>query len=51
MDGTTKSANPRRTGNTLFKVLARTFRWKHMLELGEFATIAELAERERSAPS
>ena len=32
--------------NTLVKALARAFRWKRMLEAGEFATIAELAERE-----
>jgi len=31
--------------------LARAFRWKRMLESGEFATIAELAEREGIAPS
>ena len=31
--------------------LARAFRWKRMLESGEFATIAELAEREGIATS
>ena len=36
----------RRTDNTLVKALARALRWKRMLESGEFATIAELAERE-----
>ncbi|WP_425429313.1 hypothetical protein [Citreimonas salinaria] len=36
----------RLTDNTLVKALARAFRWKRMLESGEFATIAELAERE-----
>lgn len=41
----------RRTDNTLVKALARAFRWKRMLESGEFATIAELAEREAIAPS
>lgn len=41
----------RRTDNTLVKALARAFRWKRMLESGEFATIAELAEREGIAPS
>ena len=35
-----------RTDSTLVKALARAFRWKRMLESGEFATIAELAERE-----
>ena len=42
---------PRRTDNTLVKALARAFRWKRMLEAGEFATIAELAEREGIASS
>ena len=42
---------PRRTDNTLVKALGRAFRWKRMLESGEFATIAELAEREGIAPS
>jgi hypothetical protein len=37
--------------NTLIKALARAFRWKRLLESGEFATIAELAEREGIAPS
>lgn len=41
----------RRTDSTLVKALARAFRWKHMLESGEFATVAELAEREGIAPS
>ncbi|MGS4948124.1 hypothetical protein ACVDG3_21880 [Meridianimarinicoccus sp. RP-17] len=41
----------RKPGNTLVKALARAFRWKRMLESGEFATIAELAEREGIAPS
>jgi hypothetical protein len=41
----------RRTDNTLIKALARAFRWKKMLESGEFATINELAEREGIAPS
>ncbi len=42
---------PARTESTLVKALARAFRWKRMLESGEFATIAELAEREGIAPS
>jgi len=43
---------PERTAdNTLVKALARAFRWKRMLEGGEFATIAELAEREGIASS
>ena len=41
----------RRTDNTLVKALARAFRWKRLLESGEFNTINELAEREGIAPS
>lgn len=37
--------------NTLVKALARAFRWKRMLESGEFISSAELAEREGIAPS
>ena len=47
-DGATQS---RRNDSTLVKALARAFRWKRMLESGEFATIAELAEREGIALS
>lgn len=43
---------PERTpDSTLIKALARAFRWQRMAESGEFATIAELAEREGIAPS
>lgn len=35
--------------NTLVKALARAFRWKRMLESGEFATVRELAEHEKLA--
>jgi len=45
------AAQARRTDSTLVKALARAFRWKRMLESGEFATIAELADREGIAPS
>lgn len=41
----------RKTDNTMIKALARAFRWKQMLDSGEFATIAELAEREGIASS
>ncbi len=41
----------RRTDSPLVKALARAFRWKKMLESGEFTTINELAEREGIAPS
>jgi hypothetical protein len=40
------AAQSRRIDITLVKALARAFRWKRMLETGEFATIAELAKRE-----
>ena len=40
------AAQPRKPDSALIKALARAFRWKRMLESGEFATIAELAERE-----
>jgi hypothetical protein len=45
------SARQRKTDNSLVKAVARAFRWKRMLESGEFATVAELAEREGIAPS
>ena len=45
------AAQPRRADNTLVKALARAFRWKRMLESGEFASIADLAEREGIASS
>lgn len=45
------AAQPRRTNNTLVKALARAFRWKRMLQSSEYATVAELAEREGIAPS
>lgn len=37
--------------NALVKALARAFRWKRMLNSGEFATITELADRKGMAPS
>ena len=37
--------------STLVKALARAFRWKGMLDSGEYATIAELSEREGIATS
>lgn len=47
-EGATQS---RRTDNTLVKALARAFRWKRMLDSGEFTSISELAEREGIASS
>lgn len=45
------AAHLRMVDNTLVKALARAFRWKRMLESGEYATINELAEGEGIAPS
>jgi len=45
------AAQPQRTDSTLVKALTRAFRWKRMRESGEFANIAELAEREGIGPS
>jgi hypothetical protein len=45
------ATQPRKPDSALVKALARAFRWKRMLETGDFATIAELAEREGIAPS
>jgi hypothetical protein len=42
---------PRQADNALVKALARAFRWKRMLESGEFTTIADLSAREGIAPS
>ena len=42
---------PRKADGALVKALARAFRWKRMLDSGEFATIVELAEREGIAPT
>ena len=42
---------PQMADNTLIKALARAFRWKRMLESGEFTTIAELAAKEGLAVS
>jgi hypothetical protein len=44
------AAHPRKPDSALIKALARAFRWKQLLESGEFATTAELATRE-SIPS
>lgn len=49
-DGAGVAPRPR-IDSALVKALARAFRWKRILETREFATIAELAEREGIAPS
>lgn len=45
------AATARKPDNTLVKALARAFRWKRMLDSGEYATIADLAEHEGIAQS
>jgi hypothetical protein len=36
-----------RTDNTVVKALGRAFRWKRMLETGAYASVTELAEKEK----
>jgi hypothetical protein len=45
------AAHPQRTDSTLIKALARAFRWKRVLESGDFATTTDLARHEGIAPS
>ena len=40
------ASTPRRPDDALVKALAPAFRWKRMLDSGEFASISELAEME-----
>jgi len=47
----TNASSQWKIDNTLGKALARALMWKRILESGEFATIAELADREGIAPS
>jgi hypothetical protein len=47
----TEQAAPRSADSTLLKALARAFRWKRMVDSRQFATIADLAEREAIAVS
>ena len=50
--GSQSWAPPRtRLDNTLVKAIARAYRWKGMLESGEFATIHDLAATEKINPS
>ena len=37
--------------NTVVMALARAFRWKRLIDSGDFATISDLAEHEKLAPS
>ena len=45
------AAQARKPDNTLVKALARAFRWKRMLDNGDFATVADLAAQEGIAVS
>jgi hypothetical protein len=44
-------APPPKIDNALVKALARAHRWQRMLESGEYATLAELADAERISRS
>ena len=51
-DGVTSAPAPRtRVDNTLLKALARGFRWRKLLEKGDFSTIEEIAKAENINPS
>ncbi len=51
-DGSTAAPIPRaRVDSALLKALARGFRWRRLLETGDFATIEEIAEAENINPS
>jgi AraC-like DNA-binding protein len=43
----TAATAQRKPDDTFVKALARAFRWKQLLDSGEFATITDLAEREK----
>ena len=51
-DGTTTAPAPRaRVDSALLKALARGFRWRKLLETGDYATIEEIADDENINPS
>lgn len=51
-DGTVGAPAPRtRVDSALLKALARGFRWRKLLETGDYATIEEFAEAENINPS
>jgi hypothetical protein len=51
-DGTTAAPATRaRVDSALLKALARGFRWRRLLETGDFATIEEIADAEKINPS
>jgi hypothetical protein len=45
------NANNHRPDHTLIKAVGRAYRWRQIIENGEIATIAELAEREKISAS
>ena len=51
-DGVTSAPAPRtRVDSALLKALARGFRWRKLLEKGDFSTIEEIADAENINPS
>jgi hypothetical protein len=51
-DGISAAPIPRaRVDSALLKALARGFRWRKLLETGEYATIEEIADEENINPS
>jgi hypothetical protein len=50
-DGAPVPALPSQVDSTLVKAIARAFRWRKMLESGQFATIKEIAKAEKINPS
>ena len=51
-DGVAAAAAPRaRVDSALLKALARGFRWRKLLETGDFATIEEISDAENINPS
>ena len=51
-DGVAAAPAPRaRVDSALLKALARGFRWRKLLETGDFSTIAEIADAENINPS
>jgi len=49
-DGAEWAPRPR-VDNAMVKALARAFRWRRMLDTGEYATLEDLAKAKRLAPS
>jgi hypothetical protein len=52
-NGTSVTTAPihRHIDNAMVKSIARAFRWREMLESGEYATIREIAEAEKTRPT